>query len=102
GTYIDPDGRQVRDYNCMDTAVSLTFTLPVECYSVADDGTDFRLTAPNGQPIPVKRIIPYCDVNNEADSVKIILYKPLIFNGDYYLYSKTGTDGNTLLNKCGK
>jgi gliding motility-associated-like protein len=29
------------------------------------------------------------------------LHKPLAFNGDYYIYSKTGNDGNTLLNKCG-
>ncbi|KAB2808686.1 gliding motility-associated C-terminal domain-containing protein [Phaeocystidibacter luteus] len=102
GTYLDPDGKQVRDYNCGDTAVTMTFTLPIECFSVAADGTDFRITAPNGQPIPVKKAIPYCDGNSETDSVTLSLYKPLIFNGDYMMYTKVGTDGNTLLNRCGK
>lgn len=102
GTYLDPDGTQVRDYGCGDTTVTLHFTLPIECYSVAEDGTDFRITAPNGQPIPVKRARPFCDANFETDSIRLSLYKPLVFNGDYQLYTKYGTDGNTLLNKCGK
>lgn len=102
GTYLDPDGKQVRDYGCNDTTVTLHFTLPVECYSVAADGTDFRITAPNGQPIPVKTATPFCNNDFETDSVRLTLYKPLVFNGDYSLYSKYGTDGNTLLNKCGR
>lgn len=103
GTYIDQaTGHQVRDYNCADTSVTLAFTIPVECYSVAADGTDFRLTAPNGQPIPIKNSTPFCNNNLESDSVRLSLFKPLIFNGDYIMYSKFGTDGNTLLNKCGK
>ncbi len=102
GVSLDPQGRQTRDYSCYDSTVTLRFTLPVECISVAPDGTDFRLTAPNGQPIPVKAVQSYCDINGETDSITLKLYKPLVFNGDYFLYSKTGTDGNTLLNKCGK
>lgn len=102
GVSFDSQGRQQKDYNCYDSTVTLQFTLPVECISVAPDGTDFRLTAPNGQPIPVKSVRTYCNNNNETDSLTLILYKPLLFNGDYFLYSKYGTDGNTLLNKCGK
>ncbi|WP_170266291.1 hypothetical protein, partial [Phaeocystidibacter marisrubri] len=102
GVSLDARGRQQKDYNCYDSTVTLRFTLPVECVSVSPDGTDFRLTAPNGQPIPVKGIQTYCNNNNETDSITLKLYKPLIFNGDYFLYSKYGTDGNTLLNKCGK
>lgn len=102
GVYLDTLGRQVKDYDCGDTSVTLQFTLPIECFSVADDGTDFRLTTPTGQPLPIKRAVPFCDVNSETDSVRLDLFKPLIFNGDYYLYTKVGTDGNTLFNKCGK
>lgn len=102
GVSMDARGRQQKDYHCYDSTVTLRFTLPVECVSVAPDGTDFRLTAPNGQPIPVKGVKTYCNVDNETDSVTLQLYKPLIFNGDYFLYSKFGSDGNTLLNKCGK
>lgn len=102
GVYLDPDGTQVKDYNCGDTSVTLSFTLPIECFSVAPDGTDFRLTGPNGQPLPIASATPTCDVNFETDDIKLQLYRPLIFNGDYFLYTKVGTDGNTLLNKCGK
>lgn len=102
GVYMDPDGTQVKDYVCGDTSVTLSFTLPIECFSVSTDGTDFRLTGPNGQPLPVASATPVCDVNAETKTIKLSLYRPLIFNGDYYLYSKIGTDGNTLLNKCGK
>lgn len=102
GVSLDSRGRQTKEYECYDSTVTLHFTLSVECISVAPDGTDFRLTAPNGQPIPVKSVTTYCNQNGETDSLTLNLYKPLIFNGDYFLYSKYGTDGNTLLNKCGK
>jgi gliding motility-associated-like protein len=46
-------------------------------------------------------LIPNCDVNNETQTIKVVLFKPLLVNGRYFLYSKTGNDGNTLVNKCG-
>lgn len=102
GVTIDAQGRQTKEYNCLDSSVTMHFTIGVECNTVSVDGTDFRLTAPNGQPIPVKSIQTYCDNNGETDSITLKLYKPLIFNGDYFLYSKVGNDGNTLVNRCGK
>jgi len=89
------------DYNCGDTAIDLHFEIKIDCESVALDGSDFRMTNPLGQPIPVKRLIPTCDVNNETQVIKVVLFKPLLVNGRYFLYSKTGNDGNTLVNKCG-
>ncbi len=103
GVYIDTaTGHQVKDYSCGDTTVTLDFTLPIECFSVAEDGTDFRLTTPNGQPLPIKRAVPFCNNDFETESIRLDLYKPLIIGGDYFLYTKVGTDGNTLFNKCGK
>lgn len=89
------------DYNCGDTAIDLYFEVKIDCESVALDGSDFRMTNPLGQPIPVKQLIPTCDVNNETQTIKVVLFKPLLVNGRYFLYSKTGNDGNTLVNKCG-
>lgn len=102
GVTVDSLGRQVKEYNCLDTTVTLEFNINIECNSVSPDGSDFRITAPNGQPIPIKKATPTCNNNLETRSIELSLYKPLIFNGDYYLYSKTGNDGNTLLNACGK
>ena len=89
------------NYNCGDTAVDLYFEIKIDCESVALDGSDFRMTNPLGQPIPIKSLIPDCDVNKETEYIKVVLYKPLLVNGRYFLYSKTGNDGNTLTNKCG-
>jgi gliding motility-associated-like protein len=89
------------NYNCGDTAVDLYFEIKIDCESVALDGSDFRMTNPLGQPIPIKSLIPDCDVNKETEYIKVVLFKPLLVNGRYFLYSKTGNDGNTLTNKCG-
>ena len=102
GVSLDNRGRQVRQYDCLDSSVMLRFTLPVEMTSVSPDGSDFRLTSPNGQPIPILQLVGYPDFNGETDSLLVKLSKPLSLNGDYFLYSKVGNDGNTLLNKCGK
>lgn len=100
--YPDPvNGLPTVDYTCLDSSVTLHFATKLDCSTISPDGTDFRLTAPTGQPIPVKEIISNCDVNNETDQLLLKLYKPLAFNGKYFLYSKMGNDGNTLLNKCG-
>ena len=89
------------DYDCGDSIIELNFVVKLDCESIAQDGTDFRLTNPNGQPIPVKRLSANCDINGETQSIKVHLFKPLLVNGRYFLYSKTGNDGNTLTNKCG-
>lgn len=100
--FIDPaTGLPTVKYECLDSSIVLNFLTKLDCSTVSPDGTDFRLTAPDGQPIPIKALIPNCDINNEALSMVVKLHKPLAFNGYYYLYSKIGNDGNTLANKCG-
>ena len=89
------------DYDCGDSLVELNFVVKLDCESIAEDGSDFRLTNPLGQPIPIRRLSAVCDVNNETQKITVHLFKPLMVNGRYFLYSKTGNDGNTLTNKCG-
>ena len=102
GIYPDPDnGLPTVDYNCLDSTVTLKFKVKLDCSSISPDGTDFRLTKPDGQPLAIQSFSANCDANNEATQMTIKLYKPLSKNGKYFLYSKVGNDGNTLLNKCG-
>ena len=89
------------DYSCGDSIVELNFLVKLDCESIAEDGSDFRLTNPLGQPIPIKRLSANCDLNGETQTIQVHLFKPLLVNGRYFLYSKTGNDGNTLINKCG-
>ena len=102
GIYQDPDnGLPTVDYNCLDSTVTLKFSVKLDCSSISPDGTDFRLTKPDGQPLAIQYITANCDNNFEASIMTIKLFKPLSKNGKYFLYSKVGNDGNTLLNKCG-
>ena len=102
GHYIDTTtGLPTVDYECGDTAVTIYLDIFLDCYSISPDGTDFRMTSPTGQPWAIKNVIGNCNPNGETDSLTIVLNRPLAVNGKYYLYSKVGNDGNTILNKCG-
>jgi len=83
---------------CGDTMVTLKFHIALDCYSVNQQ--DFRITGPDNQPRAITNIIADCDVNAETDSLQVTFFAGLT-GGRYYLYSKKGMDGNTLINKCG-
>ena len=85
--------------SCGDTSLTLKFHIKLDCYSV--NTTDFRMTGPDGQPVAITQIQANCDVNAETDSLELYFPFGLQLNGRYYLYSKKGDDGNTLINKCG-
>jgi len=84
---------------CCDTTFTLKFHIALDCYSV--NTQDFRITGPDGQPRAITNITTNCDVNAETDSITIHIPFKLGINGRYFLYSKKGSDGNTLINKCG-
>jgi gliding motility-associated-like protein len=89
-----------KEVQCGDTAFGLKFHIALDGYSIND--VDFRMTrVQTGQPVAIKKIWSSVDVNYETDSVRVVMFNPLNYEGDYYLYSKKGNDGNTLMNKCG-
>ena len=53
------------------------------------------------QPKAIKKLYSGLDANFETDSVRVVMFTQFNQAGDYYLYSKKGNDGNTLINKCG-
>ena len=89
-----------KEVSCGDSAFGIKFHIALDGYSIND--VDFRMTrAQTGQPIAIKKIWSNVNVDYETDSVRIVMFIPLNYAGDYYLYSKKGNDGNTLMNKCG-
>jgi gliding motility-associated-like protein len=85
---------------CGDTSVTLKFHINLDGYSIND--VDFRMTNTNdNQPQAIQKVWSAVDVNYETDSVRVVLAFPFSQEGNYYLYSKKGNDGNTLINKCG-
>lgn len=93
-------GLKYKEIACGDSAFGLKFHIALDGYSIND--VDFRMTrVQTGQPIALKKIWSNVNVNYETDSVRIVMFLPLNSAGNYYLYSKKGNDGNTLMNKCG-
>jgi gliding motility-associated-like protein len=89
-----------KEVTCGDSALTLKFHIALDGYSIND--VDFRMTrVQTSQPVAIKKIWSNVDVNYETDSVRVVMYTPFSYEGDYYLYSKKGNDGNTLMNKCG-
>jgi gliding motility-associated-like protein len=85
--------------SCGDTSFKLKFHIALDCYSI--NGVDFRMTnMVTNQPWAIDSLWSVCDVNAETDSIMVELFQALQ-PGRYYLYSKKGNDGNTLINKCG-
>ena len=70
----------------------------MRCNSLAADGSDFSVAS---NPVSVIGAIGYgCRTQFDMDSIQLILSAPLS-PGTYSIVSKTGTDGNTLLDDCG-
>lgn len=88
------------EVDCGDSAFTLKFHINLDGTSIND--VDFRMTnTMNNQPEAIQSIWSALDVNLETDSVVINMLYPFNQEGNYYLYSKKGNDGNTLINKCG-
>jgi gliding motility-associated-like protein len=88
------------EVDCADSAFTLKFHINLDGTSIND--IDFRMTnTMTNQPEAIQSIWSALDVNLETDSVVVNMLFPFSQEGDYYLYSKKGNDGNTLVNKCG-
>ena len=93
-------GLPYKEVQCGDTAFGIKFHIALDGYSIND--IDFRMTnTMTSQPEAIIKIWSDVDVNYETDSVRVVMFSPFSQEGNYYLYSKKGNDGNTLINKCG-
>lgn len=93
-------GLPYKEVECGDTAFGIKFHIALDGYSIND--IDFRMTnSMTSQPEAIINIWSKVNVNYETDSVRIHMFQPFNQEGNYYLYSKKGMDGNTLINKCG-
>ena len=89
-------------FGCAPDVLELVFKRPMLCSSVSADGTEFVIT---GGPSPVT-VASAAGVNCNADGVsnviQVKLSSPIQRAGNYRITLKTGTDGNTIFNECGK
>jgi gliding motility-associated-like protein len=84
---------------CIQDTLRLVFSRPMNCSSIAEDGSDFFITGPSA--VNIKSAKGICS-SGLTDIIQVILNNPIKTNGNYQIHLKIGSDGNTILNECGK
>jgi gliding motility-associated-like protein len=85
---------------CSPETLHLVFQKPVQCNSVALDGSDFSVTGQ--QVVSIDKITISCNTQTiTTTAITLHLASPIINGGNYTITLGTGTDGNTLIDECG-
>jgi gliding motility-associated-like protein len=84
---------------CIQDTLHLFFNKPMNCASIATDGSDFSITGPSS--VLIKSAIGNCN-NGVSTSIHLVLQNPIKTNGVYTIKLGIGTDGNSLINECGQ
>lgn len=82
---------------CIKDTLQLVFSKPMQCSSIAADGSDFTITGPAA--VSVKSAQGVCS-NGVSTYINIILTKPIRTNGVFTITLQKGSDGNTLIDEC--
>lgn len=85
-------------YYCAPVTIGIKLNKNVKCNSLAADGSDFAFSIAGPKILSAKGV--NCNNGFDMDSLVLQVDKPLA-PGTYTIVSKTGTDGNTLLDACG-
>jgi len=87
---------------CAPAALQLVFSRPMQCNSVAPDGSDFIVTG--SQPVTVTSasclIIPGTGNSGQSNIITVTLAAPISTQGNFTITLKKGSDGNTVMNEC--
>jgi gliding motility-associated-like protein len=89
----------IKPVGCAPDKVELVFRRPINCNSIAPDGSDFMVTG--ATPVTVTGASGKC-VNGVTTSIFVKLSAPIQSAGNYLITLKTGTDGNTIIDDCGQ
>jgi gliding motility-associated-like protein len=83
---------------CTTGILHLVFSTPIECSSIAADGSDFRISG--STVVGIAKATGNCS-GDTTSHIDIILDSPIVSDGNYQISLVTGSDGNTLTNECG-
>lgn len=86
--------------NCAPNVLQLIFRDPIRCNSIALDGSDFIVTGTSR--VTVASAYGICNSNGLTNSIEIKLSTPIKTAGNFLVQLVVGTDGNTIINECGK
>ncbi|MBC7867867.1 MAG: PKD domain-containing protein, partial [Gloeobacteraceae cyanobacterium ES-bin-316] len=82
---------------CAPVVLQLVFKKPMQCGSIAPDGSDFRVTGPAA--VTVTAATGSCS-GGLSSVISVQLSSPLQLGGIYTILLQNGSDGNTILDEC--
>ena len=85
---------------CAPQNLVLVFNKNIRCNSVAADGSDFLVTG--NTSLTIVKASGNCNADGLTKNITITLLQPIKTLGNYTITLKNGTDGNTIINECGK
>lgn len=94
--YID----SLKPLPCAPDSIQMVFTLPIDCATIAPDGSDFTVTGPSAVTVTGARA--NCSFNNADNTVTLYLDKRILTGGTYTVSIVTGSDGNSVATECGQ
>ncbi len=85
---------------CAPDVLQLSFRDPMRCSSIAADGSDFIVTG--NSLVAVAGATGVCNTDGLTNIILVKLSAPIQQAGSFSIQLKIGTDGNTIINECGK
>ncbi len=85
---------------CAPETLDLVFSRPMQCSTVAADGSDFAIQGPFPVTIAGAEGVN-CSAEGTSNRIRVRLSTPIRNGGLYRLRIQPGSDGNTVLNECG-
>jgi gliding motility-associated-like protein len=88
----------VSPVKCAPQTIQLIFSSPMQCGSLAADGSDFNISG--SAPVTITKASAGCS-NGLTTAINLELASPIETGGNYLVTLNTGSDGNSILNACG-
>ncbi|MBX2923291.1 MAG: gliding motility-associated C-terminal domain-containing protein [Chitinophagaceae bacterium] len=85
---------------CAPDVLELVFKKPIQCNSIAGNGSDFMVTG--SAPVSVVAASCNCDNGGITSSIYVKLSAPIVTKGSFTITLRTGGDGNTIVDECGQ
>jgi len=105
--YVHPFPNRI---DCGDSVLTVKFrSAPnewsrVRCETISPDGSEFRVVDSSTTPprsIGILKAEWVCGSGNNTSSIKLPLAERLHYDGEYYIFTKKGTDLDVLESECG-
>ncbi len=85
---------------CAPKILHLVFSDPMQCSSIAPDGSDFNLSGSTN--VGIIGASANCSDEGLTNVIDITLSDSIVTEGNYQVTLKAGNDGNTIINECGQ